>query len=111
MSIGGEQMAIKEIAMNTEILQNDIIVLETTLETIKNKTENMFNNMKALDMMWEGVTNQVFMIQFTNDYNQMKELCSTLEHLLESLRTAKKEYEQCESNVNLLIKDIQVQGI
>ena len=104
-------MAIKEIAINTEILQGDITEFETALTTIENRMENMFSNMKALDTMWDGTANMVFMGQFAKDYEQMKELCTTLSSLLESIKTAKKEYEQCESSVNALIKEIRIEEI
>lgn len=104
-------MAITQIAIDTGILQSDITAMEAALVAVQNKTESMFNNMAALDSMWEGIANQAFMQQFNKDYVSMKELCELLASLIENIKTAKKEYEQCESNVSTVIKDIQIEAI
>lgn len=103
-------MAIKQIAIDTGILQNDITAYEEALNTVKSKMDNMFTNMKELDTMWEGEANNAFMVQFNKDYSSMKELCNLLTKLLEDLKLAKKEYDQCDSSVNTVINAIQIEG-
>ena len=103
-------MAIKQIAIDTGILQNDITAYEEALNTVKSKMDNMFTNMKELDTMWEGEANNAFMVQFNKDYSSMKELCNLLTKLLEDLKLAKKEYDQCDSSVNAVINAIQIEG-
>lgn len=103
-------MAIKQIAIDTGILQNDINAYEEALNTVKSKMDNMFTNMKELDTMWEGEANNAFMVQFNKDYSSMKELCNLLTKLLEDLKLAKKEYDQCDSSVNTVINAIQIEG-
>lgn len=104
-------MAITKIAINTGILQSDITALENAILTVKNKMENMFTNMKAMDNMWKGTAHDAFMVQFTNDYNSMKDLCDILTNLLDNIKTAKKEYEQCEDSINTIINDIQISSL
>ena len=103
-------MAIKQIAIDTGILQNDITAYEEALNTVKSKMDNMFTNMKELDTMWEGEANNAFMVQFNKDYSSMKDLCNLLTKLLEDLKLAKKEYDQCDSSVNTVINAIQIEG-
>lgn len=104
-------MGIKQIATDTVIMQNDITALEGALSTVKAKMDNMFTNMKELDGMWSGTANMAFMMQFNKDYSTLKEICDILTGLIESIKTAKIEYEKCESSVNTVIKSIKIEGM
>lgn len=101
-------MAIKQIAIDTGILQSDINAYEEALNTVKSKMDNMFNNMAELDSMWDGQANSAFMAQFNKDYTTLKDLAGLLTKLLEDLKLAKKEYDQCDSSVNTVINAIQI---
>lgn len=104
-------MGIKQIATDTVIMQNDITALEEALGTVKTKMENMFTNMKALDAMWTGTANMAFMMQFNKDYSSLKEISEILTNLIESVKSAKVEYEKCESSVNTVIKNIKIESM
>lgn len=104
-------MAIEQIAVDTGILQNDIETIEEALNEIKERTESMFTNMQELDTMWDGVANKVFIAQFQKDYTTMQELNNAITSILKNLKTAKKEYEICESSVGTLISEIKIESV
>lgn len=101
-------MAIKEIAVNTSTLMNDIDELQTTLASARAQLDDMFNQMAELDTMWDGPANEEFNRQFRNDYENAKNLCKTIESLLECMKFAKNQYNTCENEVNDIVSAITI---
>ncbi len=101
-------MAIKEITVNTSTLAGDINELRTTLSTAKTQLNDMFNQVAELDTMWDGPANEEFNRQFGNDFENAKNLCKTIESLLECMEFAKNQYNLCENEVNSIVSAITV---
>lgn len=101
-------MSVKEIAVNTSTLAGDIGELRETLSNAKAQLEDMFNQVKELDTMWDGPANIEFNQQFSNDYENAKNICATIESLIECMEFAKNEYNSCENEVNSIVSAISI---
>jgi len=101
-------MSAKEITVNTSTLAGDIEELRETLLTANAQLEEMFNRVKELDTMWDGPANSEFNLQFSNDYENAKNICKTVESLLECMEFAKNEYNSCENEVNTIVSAISI---
>lgn len=101
-------MSAKEITVNTSTLTGDIEELRETLLSANAQLEEMFNRVKELDTMWDGPANSEFNLQFSNDYENAKNICKTVESLLECMEFAKNEYNSCENEVNTIVSAISI---
>lgn len=101
-------MAFKEIAVNTSTLASDISELQTTLASAKAQLDDMFNQVVELDAMWDGPANEEFNRQFGNDYENAKNLCKTIESLIECMKFARDQYNICENEINDIVSAITI---
>ena len=101
-------MAIKEIAVNTSTLTNDIDALQTALVSARAQLDDMFNQVAELDTMWDGPANEEFNRQFGNDYENAKNLCKTIESIIECMKYARDQYNICENEVNSIVSAITI---
>lgn len=101
-------MANKEITVNTSTLTGDINELQTALTNARTQLNEMFNQVRELDAMWDGAANAEFNVQFNNDYENMKKLCKTIESLISCMRYARDQYGACEKNVNGIVSSIVI---
>lgn len=101
-------MAIKEIAVNTSTLSNDINALQSALASARAQLDNMFNQVAELDTMWDGPANAEFNRQFGNDYENAKNLCKTIESIIECMKFARDQYNSCENEVNSIVSAIMI---
>ena len=101
-------MDIREIAVDTNTLQNDIADMQGALDKVKERSRCMFDGLNALGSMWEGVSHEAFIRQSGEDCRKMQELWEVIERLIECMEYADKEYMSCENTVHSIIKTIQI---
>lgn len=101
-------MNIQEIAVNTNDLQRDINAMKNALDQVKKRTDSMFQEVNALNGMWEGPAHEAFARQFAADYQIMQELQKEVEKLIECMQYADKEYLSCESSITTIINSIRI---
>lgn len=101
-------MDIREIAVDTNTLQNDIRDMQDALGKVKEKSERMFDGLDALGSMWEGDSHDAFIRQERADRQKMQELWEVIARLIECMQYADKEYISCENTVHSIIKTIQI---
>lgn len=101
-------MAVKEIAINTSTLANDIDALQNALASARAQLDDMFNQVAELDTMWDGPANEEFNRQFGNDYENAKNLCKTIESIIECMKFARNQYNTCENEVNHIVSAITI---
>lgn len=101
-------MDIREIAVDTNLLQSDINNMRASLEKVKRKTESMFQEINALNGMWEGPAHEAFMRQFAADYQKMKELQGTIGKLIDCMQYADREYVTCENDIYSIINAVRI---
>lgn len=99
-------MQNKEIAVDTSTLVDDITDLQEALDEITDNLDKMFDEILALDTMWEGPAKQIFMEQFAKDTIYAHEICETLQNLVECMTYAKNQYDTCENEISSIISAI-----
>ncbi|CDD59731.1 putative uncharacterized protein [Clostridium sp. CAG:43] len=102
------QMTINEIEINTSTLARTIEGLETTTGKLEEQIESMFRTVQELDQMWDGEANAAFNKQFEEDHTLCKDMCTELRAMIESLKHAKTEYDNCENRVNDLVLQLKI---
>lgn len=88
-------------------LNHDIERAKVCLKFLNSNLNSMFGEIKELDAMWDGQANQAFNIQFNNDYEMMKTVCTNLQKLIESLEYARAEYIKCEQQVGSAVRSMK----
>lgn len=101
-------MANQEITINTDTLASDIAELNSALETARRTLSDMFTQIQELDAMWDGPANDEFNKQFTNDHENAKGLCATVESLIACMEYAREQYNSCENQVNGIVSAIRI---
>lgn len=101
-------MAVREIAVNTSTLANDIRELGTTLSAVRAQMNQMFNQIAELDTMWDGPANAEFNKQFARDRQNTENMCKTVDSLITCMGYARDQYNSCESEVNSVIGSIRI---
>lgn len=101
-------MSNQEIAINTSTLNTDINALRAALDKARKQIDDMFNDIKELDTMWDGMANDAFNKQFASDYENAQSLCKTVESLIECMEFAKQQYNACENAVSGIVDTISI---
>lgn len=101
-------MANQEITVNIDTLASDIAELNNTLSTARKMLGDMFTQIQELDAMWDGPANDEFNKQFVNDHENAKEMCATVQSLIECMEYAKEQYNSCENQVNGIVSAINI---
>ena len=98
----------QEIAVRTESLASDITSMQSRLESIRNKSDKMFEAVSMLDKMWEGPANDAFVQQFVSDQKSMDEMCEVIQSIISCLTYAKDEYVKCENEVSSIVSSLKI---
>ncbi|MBR6770718.1 MAG: WXG100 family type VII secretion target [Lachnospiraceae bacterium] len=101
-------MAVQEIEINTGLLNNDINSMQGSLDNAKKKMNSMLQELEAMNSMWSGPAYDTFVATFKSDYQTMEELCNTVGNLIECMRYARQEYENCENTVGSIVNSIRI---
>lgn len=101
-------MDIREITVDTVVLQNDINDMRSALGRVKERSESMFEKMEMLGSMWDEETRGAFYAQIREDNHKMQELQEVIGRLIECMQYADKEYLSCEDAVHAIINTIQI---
>lgn len=99
---------MQPIEIDTVVLQSDIEAMQSQLNAIKSDMNKMYEAVQTLDRMWNGPANDAFNQQFLNDKADMEELCGTIQSVIQYMEYAKKEYNNCENQVNSIVLEIGV---
>ena len=99
---------MEEITVDTAALTGDIEELQNALLEVRRQLREMFEQVAELDTMWDGPANQEFNRQFFNDYENSRELCDTVESIIQCMQYAKEQYNICENEVNGIVASINI---
>lgn len=97
-----------EITVDTAALAGDIEELQNALSEVRRQLNQMFEQVSELDAMWDGPANAEFNRQFANDYENFKELCNTVESIIQCMQYAKEQYNICENEINGIVASINI---
>lgn len=98
----------QEITINTGTLSTDISELQEALANARKQLEDMFEQVAELDTMWDGPANEEFNRQFGNDHENAKEMCKTVDSIIQCMQYAREQYDLCENDVNAIIAGINI---
>ena len=101
-------MAQNRIANQLEKLQKDIGLCRSIQEQVKKNFQKTFEEINALTSMWGGSAHDVFIEQFADDAENMKQLMEYVDQYLQGLEDAGLKYQRCESEVSEKIKAIDI---
>lgn len=94
----------EQIKVNTQKLKNDTDTIAKDLKEVQKKITAMKSDVAALNKMWSGDANAAFNQTFNKDINLLLTLCNSLEEIISYERTAKTEYDKCETKIASMIE-------
>ena len=97
---------VNYVQMNTDMLQRDILEIETNLNGIDEDIEEIYSEVKALNSMWSGAANEVFNARFNADHETVSEITDSLKEFKNLLEEAKEKYIKCETTVYDRVKGL-----
>ncbi len=101
-------MTIREIKIDTSILNRNVDDMAFLLNRIRNETNKMYEVIRQLDSMWDGPANSVFVQQFRNDYQNMQRIFQTVQSLLNCMENARQAYNSGENQVDAIVSLIRI---
>lgn len=97
---------VNYVQMNTDMLQRDILEIETNINGIDEDIEAIYSEVKALNSMWSGVANEVFNARFNEDHETVSKITESLKEFKNLLEEAKGKYIKCETTVYDRVKGL-----
>ena len=101
-------MAIREIEVDTTALQRDINRINELIGKMKNKKAKLISSVQTMNASWSGSANAAFNAQFNTDMVNIDQMIQTLTDMSNSMKKARKEYDQCEKRVDGIIRSIRI---
>lgn len=101
-------MASGYIRVNTNALKSDADDLREMAEASRKQLNDIKEHIVALDRMWDGPANEVFVQQFIGDYELLNALCDSVKAFADDLTEASAEYDKCEDSVESAVRAIKV---
>lgn len=101
-------MAIREIEVDTNTLQRDINKINELIGKMKNQKGKLVTSVQQMNATWSGPANAAFNAQFTTDMKNFDQMIKLLTDMSNSMKKARKEYDQCEKRVDGIIRSIRI---
>lgn len=101
-------MAADRIEVNTQLLGRLVSDMREDAASIRNYVQEIYQNIRELDAMWDGPANQAFNLQFEKDRAKLLDICSEIENYIDKVKDAQDEYNRCESAVADMINAIRI---
>ena len=98
---------MREIKQNTSLLQAEINKLDGYARQLETESNTLFQALTQLNGMWEGAAHDTFVNKFTSDRETWKSMLVDLQKMIEKMRTAKQEYDKCESRVINYVRQLR----
>ena len=99
---------MREIEVDTEILQSQISQLEETLQATRMTLEKLTERVESLQSMWNGPAHDEFNRQYELDRERMENMCMIIQNVIEGMQQARLAYDQCEVEVGDVVASIHV---
>lgn len=101
-------MGVNEIATNIETMRKDISELEDLLSMARGTIDKVYAEMTQLDAMWDGDANETFNVQVRKDIEFGREVCDTVNEIINCMEYANSEYNKCENEIGNIIASIRI---
>lgn len=99
--------SVSMIKTNTERLGKTAAKVDGYIQNIKKELEKMGQSVQELDQMWDGPSSEAFKKAFADDVVLAVEMINGLIDVNNFEKTAKKEYENCEKQIEDLISNLK----
>lgn len=97
-----------QIEINIAVLKRDIEEMKAEAAILKKLMEDTYSQVRELDSMWDGPSNEAFNQAFRADHEQFKGLLETIDGLISYMERARDEYLRCEAAVSRQVDEIRV---
>ena len=101
-------MAAGHFEVDTDALRRDANTLRQHLEVISLTHTELCDKMAEVAEMWDGPAKEAFHLQFENNCAELAEVLKQIREVLDSIDTAAKEYDSCDSRVKDIVNAIQI---
>lgn len=99
---------MREIEVDSEILQSQINQLSDTLERTRETLNQLTERVESLQAMWNGPAHDEFNRQYELDRERMENMCQIIANIIEGMQQARIAYDQCENEVSDIVASISV---
>ncbi len=99
---------MREIEVDSEILQSQINQLSDTLERTRETLNQLTERVESLQAMWNGPAHDEFNRQYELDRERMENMCQIIANIIEGMQQARIAYDQCENEVGDIVASISV---
>ncbi|MDE7312625.1 MAG: WXG100 family type VII secretion target [Eubacterium sp.] len=96
------------IRINTGRLGADAAQIQGWIRTIAKEVEGIRQSAAALESMWEGSGKEAFQKAFRDDLKTVELAMKSMQEICDYDTNAKKQYEQCDRKVAVLVADLKV---
>lgn len=97
-----------DIEINTVALRNDAKQMSDEVMQLRETMVRMNESIGALNSMWEGSSHTALLNQYATDYENMMEVCNTVDRIIECMMFAVGQYNQCDDEVRNAINSIKI---
>ena len=94
--------------VDTLQLNKSVAALREQMAALRKEFSEMSASIAEMSGMWEGQAKQAFKVQFDRDYAEFEDYCKAISELIDSLESAAKEYDNCESKVRASVDATRV---
>lgn len=96
------------IEVDTGILNGDIDTLSSDVAELRKEVDILQSEMAELAAMWEGRAHAAFQQQFSADVEFIQSVFQEADKLISCMEYAKKEYDNCEGDIEQLVASIRI---
>lgn len=96
------------IEVDTTEIDRDRQTIQSELEKIQTEIGRLNEEMAGLSAMWDGPAHDIFMIQFSADYEFIQEFGNEIRSYIETIKYAQNKYQKCEASVEQAVASIRI---
>lgn len=97
-----------DIEINTASLKSDVGKMSDKVILLRNTMKEMNDAVLEINGMWEGISHDAFVSQYSTDYENMMEVCGIIDQIIECMNYAVEQYDQCDEEVKSTIKALKI---
>ena len=101
-------MSVTYFGVNTDTLRSDVSKIEESFNSMKSRIAEIYENVEALNALWDGPANDSFNQAFKQDHSNVNAYFTTLNNIIEQLDRSRENYDKCETEVENMVDSLHV---
>ncbi len=97
-----------DIEVNTAAIKADSKRMVQEVKNLRESMSSMNDAVNDLSGMWAGNANAAFRTQFASDYDNMCDMCSIVDHIIECMNFAALQYGQCDDEIRSIVSALRI---